>query len=85
MTRNLPLLEAHDKTCVEIYGYVSVKRPDEYIRIAVQLAHDLPRLAEIRRTLRWRMDASPLMDAPRSAQNVEAVYRAMWNRWCTKN
>jgi predicted O-linked N-acetylglucosamine transferase (SPINDLY family) len=29
------------------------------------------------------MQASPLMDAPRFAQNVEAAYRSMWERWCS--
>jgi protein O-GlcNAc transferase len=38
---------------------------DDYVGIATQLAHDLPRLAELRATLRTRMEASPLMDAPR--------------------
>jgi predicted O-linked N-acetylglucosamine transferase (SPINDLY family) len=54
----------------------------DYIRIAVELAGNLPRLAEMRATLRLRMQASPLMDAARFARNVEAAYRSMWERWC---
>jgi predicted O-linked N-acetylglucosamine transferase (SPINDLY family) len=57
---------------------------DEYVAIAVTLANNLPRLAELRRTLRERMKASPLMDAPRFARNVEAAYRDVWRRWCAK-
>jgi len=57
---------------------------DEYIALAAKLARDLPRLAELRRTLRARMQSSPLMDAPRFARQVEAAYRAMWRRWCTE-
>ena len=53
---------------------------DEYVRIAVNLAGDLPRLAELRATLRQRMQASPLMDAPRFARNMEAAYRTMWRK-----
>jgi len=34
--------------------------------------------------LRPRMGASPLMDAPRFARNIEAAYRTMWQRWCAK-
>jgi predicted O-linked N-acetylglucosamine transferase (SPINDLY family) len=54
----------------------------EYVTIAERLAADLPRLAELRATLRPRMQASPLMDASRFARNVEAAYRSMWERWC---
>jgi protein O-GlcNAc transferase len=58
--------------------------PEQYVKIAVGLANDLPRLAELRRTLRPRMQASPLMDAPRFARNVEATYRQMWRSWCAE-
>ncbi|HMD53205.1 MAG TPA: tetratricopeptide repeat protein, partial [Phycisphaerae bacterium] len=58
--------------------------PQEYVDIAVQSAGDLPRLAELRRTLRSRMQASPLMDAISLARNVEAAYRDMWRKWCTQ-
>ncbi|MGO8751908.1 MAG: tetratricopeptide repeat protein [Thermoguttaceae bacterium] len=56
--------------------------PDQYVTIAVELAQDLSRLSELRATLRDRMQASPLMNAPRFARNVEAAYRTMWQRWC---
>ncbi|MGA2442648.1 MAG: hypothetical protein ABSH08_16970, partial [Tepidisphaeraceae bacterium] len=60
------------------------RTPEEYVRIAANLARNLPRLAELRRTLRGRMQASPLMDAPRFARNVEAAYRQMWRNWCAE-
>jgi predicted O-linked N-acetylglucosamine transferase (SPINDLY family) len=56
--------------------------PEQYVRIAVELAQDLSRLGELRATLRERMQASPLMNAPRFARNLEAAYRTMWQRWC---
>jgi len=56
--------------------------PQQFVDVAVRLAGDLPRLAELRATLRGRMEGSPLMDAPRFAKNVEAVYRDVWRRWC---
>ncbi|MFC4703751.1 tetratricopeptide repeat protein [Paraburkholderia caffeinitolerans] len=55
---------------------------EDFVRIAVELAHDLPRLAALRAALRARMEASPLMDAPRFAANIERAYRTMWQTWC---
>jgi protein O-GlcNAc transferase len=55
---------------------------DEYLQIAVDLANDVPRLAELRRTLRGRMETSPLMDAPAFARAIEVAYRQMWTNWC---
>jgi predicted O-linked N-acetylglucosamine transferase (SPINDLY family) len=54
---------------------------DDYVRIAVGLARDLPRLATLRAGLRARMRASPLMDATRYARNLEFAFRTMWQRW----
>ncbi len=56
--------------------------PEECVRVASGLAHDLPRLAALRSTLRERMKASPLMDGPRFARSMEAAYRTMWRKWC---
>lgn len=58
------------------------RTPEEYVEIAAKLANDLPRLRELRQTLRGRMRASPLMDAPRFARNIENAYREMWRKWC---
>jgi len=51
---------------------------EDFVRIAVELAGDLPRLAELRSTLRGRMQASVLMDAERFARQIEEAYREMW-------
>jgi predicted O-linked N-acetylglucosamine transferase (SPINDLY family) len=56
--------------------------PDEYVSIAVALANDLPRLAELRATLRRRMETSPLMDAPAFARAIESAYSQAWQTWC---
>ena len=60
----------------------AVNSEEDYVQLAVKLAGDVPRLAQLRATLRPRMQSSPLMDAPRFARNVEAAYRSMWQRWC---
>ena len=54
---------------------------DQFVQIATALAGDLPRLAELRRTLRDRMRRSPLMDGPAFARAMEGAYRRMWRRW----
>jgi len=56
--------------------------PDSHVAIAASLAGDLERLSRLRRTLRMRMEQSPIMDAKRFAANVELAYRGMWRRWC---
>jgi predicted O-linked N-acetylglucosamine transferase (SPINDLY family) len=55
---------------------------EDYRRLAVALAQDLPRLAELRRGMRARMTGSPLGDAAGFARAVEQAYRQMWHRWC---
>jgi predicted O-linked N-acetylglucosamine transferase (SPINDLY family) len=50
---------------------------DEFVRIAAALAEDTSRLAELRRTLRERMQQSPLMDGARFARAMEAEYRKL--------
>lgn len=58
--------------------------PEEFVRIAVDLARDWPRLTELRAALRRRMESSPLMDGVRFARHVEVAYRQMWRTWCAK-
>ncbi|WP_287196526.1 hypothetical protein [Paraburkholderia sp.] len=55
---------------------------DAFVRLAVELATNLPRLAGLRQTLRSHMAQSPLMDGARFAGHVEAVYRQIWQSWC---
>jgi len=57
---------------------------EEYLAKATALATDLPRLAELRRTLRPRLLASPLMNAPRFITHLESAYRQMWRSWCNR-
>jgi predicted O-linked N-acetylglucosamine transferase (SPINDLY family) len=55
---------------------------EDFVRIATSLAGDLTRLAEIRRTLRPKMERSVLMDATRFARGIENAYRTAWRQWC---
>jgi predicted O-linked N-acetylglucosamine transferase (SPINDLY family) len=58
--------------------------PEEYVRLAAELATDASRLSHLRNTLRQRMEGSPLMDAPRFARDVDSAYRSMWQKWCAQ-
>ncbi|EDY19541.1 Tetratricopeptide TPR_2 repeat protein [Chthoniobacter flavus Ellin428] len=58
---------------------------DDYVRVAVDLATDLPRLATLRASLRSRMEASVLMDASRFADSIEDAFRSMWREWCQEH
>jgi protein O-GlcNAc transferase len=51
---------------------------EQYISIATNLANDLPRLSNLRETLRERMQRSPLMDAKAFARDMEIALRQMW-------
>lgn len=51
---------------------------DSYRRIAVDLAGDVPRLAELRGRLRDQMASSPLCDGPRFARHLEEALHAAW-------
>ena len=55
-----------------------------FVQCAVELSRDLPRLAELRRTLRPRMMASALCDGQRFARSIEAAFHTMWLQWCEK-
>src|SRR5207244_2348737 len=55
---------------------------EAYVAAAAALAADIPALAELRRSLRERMRASPLCDGPAFARKFEAALRALWRDWC---
>lgn len=57
---------------------------EEYVKIAVDLANNIPLLSEIRATLRRKMEESYLMNAPKFTDNLEEVYRQLWTCWCKK-
>ena len=68
-------------TQMEMTDFIAAS-PEDYVRIAVELANNPARLSELRRTLRHRMAASPLCDAKGFTRAVEDAYRAMWKNWC---
>ena len=59
--------------------------PEEYVRIARELAGDWGKLAKLRAGLRNRMENSPLMDRDGFVRDLENAYRQMWTAWCGGN
>lgn len=57
---------------------------DDYVRIAVGLAHDRMRLSRLRETLRERMDASPLCDVAAFTRNLEDRLIALYDEIAAK-
>ncbi len=57
---------------------------DEYLKLAHGLACDLESLRRLRLSLRQRMLASPLLDAPAYVRALEAAYRQIWRQWCSQ-
>jgi protein O-GlcNAc transferase len=57
---------------------------EDYCRLASTLPRDQSRRAEMRRSLRERMLASPLCDGATFTRDLEAAYRQMWGRSCER-
>jgi predicted O-linked N-acetylglucosamine transferase (SPINDLY family) len=70
-------------TCLGLPDLIA-ETPEEYRKLAVKLANDLPRLANLRGRLRSMMVQSPLCDGVAFAKKIEDAYRCMWRRWCEK-
>jgi predicted O-linked N-acetylglucosamine transferase (SPINDLY family) len=56
---------------------------DGYVDLAVRLAADLPRLADLRFGMRQRMQSSPLCDVGKFVGHLERILEAVWQRWRT--
>lgn len=57
---------------------------EEYVQIGAKFASDIPRLVELRKTLRDRMEASPLRDEVGYTRRLEAAYRSVWQSYCAQ-
>lgn len=66
---------------MELPDWIAADTAD-YVAKAAAAAADTAGLAALRASLRQRLLASPLMDAPRFARNLETAFRGMWEIWC---
>jgi predicted O-linked N-acetylglucosamine transferase (SPINDLY family) len=58
----------------------SASSPSTYVRTATELAKDIDRLSQIRKSLRGEMANSSLCDVKAFARNLEAVFRRLIDR-----
>ena len=58
------------------------KDVESYIAGAIALALDAGRVARLRSIVRRQMSHSPLCDAEQFTQDLELLYRRMWQAWC---
>jgi protein O-GlcNAc transferase len=56
---------------------------EEYQAKAIAVAGDLPRLGELRKSLRDKMRNSATMDGAKYAHEVESAYRHAWREFCS--
>jgi protein O-GlcNAc transferase len=62
--------------------HLVARSEEQYIELAAGLIGDATGLAELRAGLRERIEASPVMDAPQLARDLEAAFRTAWRAWC---
>jgi predicted O-linked N-acetylglucosamine transferase (SPINDLY family) len=60
------------------------RNEEQYVELAAGLIRDARGLAELRRQLRGRIEASPIMAAPQFARDLEAAFRKVWRAWCAR-
>jgi predicted O-linked N-acetylglucosamine transferase (SPINDLY family) len=56
--------------------------PEEYVALACSLASDPGALGRWRQALRPQLQGSALFDTAGVTRELEAAYRALWQRWC---
>ena len=66
-------------------GYPELVADDlpAYVSKAVDLANDVPRLANLRSGLRERMAKSALCDGEKFAADFTSAMRTIWHEWCS--
>jgi len=67
---------------VDLEGDFAAASAEAYIERAAALAANPDELDGLRETLRPRMAASPLCDAPAFARTIQEAWRDLWRHWC---
>jgi protein O-GlcNAc transferase len=76
-------LSAASLTALGLTDFIAGDR-ESYISLAVEKSSNLDALARLRSSLRERVAGSAIGDPLLYARTVEAAYRQMWRRWCSR-
>jgi predicted O-linked N-acetylglucosamine transferase (SPINDLY family) len=57
---------------------------EQYVRRAIELAHDAGARSALRAQMRARLAASPLLDHAGFTRQLEAQFRHVWREWCER-
>jgi protein O-GlcNAc transferase len=57
---------------------------DDYVERAATLASDHAAIDRLRQSMRARLEASPLLDAPGFVRSFEEALRTIWQQWCAR-
>jgi predicted O-linked N-acetylglucosamine transferase (SPINDLY family) len=84
----VPVISLHGRNCVSRSGLsllsslglseLVASTPEQYVGIALALAGDLPRLEQLRASMRSRFEQSSLRDERRIAAKFEELLRSAW-------
>ena len=66
-------------------GELIAESKEQYINIACHLVDNTPALGKLRLELRQRMKDSALMNASKFCDNLEQIYKEMWDKWVSGN
>ncbi|MBF0380279.1 MAG: tetratricopeptide repeat protein [Magnetococcales bacterium] len=89
----VPVLTCEDKTLCPISASIlhvigldewRTKDEEEYIEKAVHFAKEIQYLKTLRHQLQPQFDKSALGNPKLYTQEVEAIYRQLWQKWCQK-
>lgn len=58
---------------------------EDFLKMSVLLANDLPRLAELRAHLRERLIRTPLFDQRKFTHDLESIYRDVWREYALQS
>lgn len=74
---------AHYMRSLDLHQFIS-RDWNDYIKVAVDCAHDVGNLRKIRRTLRTRIKEHHMFDVPSWVRQMENAYKLMWARYAAR-